>query len=285
MQLLTISDLYDPNNDWKPLLEHVAWLGQAYDDWKAKDKGGREVRVWFGDSSNRSPGLHASELNTCVRQAVYALRGEQRRAENPDVNMQQRFDDGTMRHALWQAEFEEICAATMGRVSFEDEVKISRELGGVSEQYDYASSCDGVFTFCDDYGNPYLRLGLEIKTMSGDEYDKANKPKEQHVQQATLYQRCLDLPLIWFLYYNKSNSNWSRPAAPFVVPFDNNEWNKLEARSQQAHFHVLNNTLPEREEGMPCKWCAFAHVCQPTILKLHSTYGRNNKPRRVTKKR
>ena len=285
MRLLTVDDLYDQANNWKPLLEHIAWLGQAYDAWKARDTGGREIRVRFGDGAERSPGLHASEINTCIRQAVYALRGEPRQPENSDVNMHQRFDIGTMTHALWQEELEEVCAQTLGRVSFEPEVRITNALGGVSAQYDYASACDGVFTFCDDQGNPYIRLGLEIKTMSADQFDKAHAPKNEHVQQATLYQKCLDLPLIWYLYYNKSNSNWTRPVAPWVVPFDKNEWAKLESRSQLAHQHVLANTLPEREEGMPCKWCAFSKVCTPTTLKLHNSYGRSNKPRRVTRKR
>jgi hypothetical protein len=282
-RLLTIDDLHDPSNDWKPLLEHVAWLGTAYEQWKVRDKGGRDVLVHFGDNTRRSPGLHASELNTCIRQAVYSLREEKRKGSNPDLNMQQRFDLGTMMHALWQAEFEEVCVSTMGRVSFEDEVGISPEMGGLAQQYEFASHCDGVFTFCDDAGNPYLRLGLEIKTMSADEFDKATKPKDQHIQQATLYQRLLDLPLVWYLCYNKSNSNWTRPAAPWIVPFDNNEWRKLEDRARQAHLHRAAGTLPDREEGMPCKWCAFSDLCNPTILKLHSTWKRSSPPRRFKK--
>lgn len=288
MRLLSISDLYDPNNDWKPLLEHIAWLGTAYDGWKSKDTGGnRIVQVEMGDDTNRSPGLHASELNTCVRQAVYALNNVPRKiADGVDVNMKMRFTIGTAMHSVLQAEFEEVCAQTLGRVSFEPEVGISKDLGGVSAQYNISSSSDGVFTFCDDAGNPYLRLGMEIKTMSANEFDTSNKPKAQHIQQGTLYQRTLDLPLMWYLYYNKSNSNWTRPAAPWVVPYDKNEWSKTEARAVQAHAHVQAGTYPEREEGMPCKWCAFSDTCNPTILKLHSTYRRGkNKPRKVSRTR
>jgi hypothetical protein len=283
-RLLTIDDLYDPHNNWKSLLEQVAWLGPAYEDWKKRDVGGRTVAVHFGDNSNRSPGLHASELNTCVRQAVYALRGEPRQAANPDVNMQNRFDVGTMLHALLQTEFEEVCATTLGQVSLEDEVRIDKNLGGVSAQYDYSSSCDGVFTFCDTVGQPYLRLGWEIKTTSADEFEKLTGPKDHHLQQATLYQKALDVPLMWFLYYNKSNSNWTPPTAPWVVPFNRNEWNTLEGRSQLAHQHLQAGTLPDREEGMPCKWCAFSETCRPTILKLHTTWRKKTSPpRRLTK--
>ena len=272
-KLLTIEDLYNPSNDWKPLLEHITWLGTALEQWTELDTGfGRTIPVYLGDDTKRSPGLHASELNTCIRQATYSLRGDERNPGKIDANMRMRFRLGTMMHASLQDDFEHLCAQTLGRVSFEDEVRISKEMGGVAAQYDYASSCDGVFTFCDDCGQPYLRLGLEIKTMSAGEYDKAKAPKPEHVQQATLYQKCLDLPLVWYLYYNKSNSNWTRPSAPWVVPFAKDSWSILEARSIQVHQHVAVGTLPDREEGMPCTWCPFSDSCGPAFTKLRSRY-------------
>lgn len=287
MRLLTIDDLNDPTNDWKPLLEHIAWLGDEFERWKSKDTGfNRVLPIHFGDDTQRTPGLHASELNTCVRQAVYALRGEKRTlAENNDVNMKMRFQLGTMVHSLIQDDFDRICTDTYGRVSFEDEVSIhyGQGMGGVVDQFELSSSADGVFTFCDENGQPYLRLGLEIKTMSDPQFSDAKSPKKEHIQQTTLYQKALDLPLMWFLYYNKSNSNWTRPQAPWVVPYDESEWAKIDARARQAHLHRAAGTLPEREEGMPCKWCPFSDVCNPTLLKLHSTYKRKNRPRRVNK--
>lgn len=285
MRLLTIADLQDPNNDWKPLLKQISWLGEAYEDWKSRDTGlGRVINIHMGDDTRRSSGLHASELNTCVRQAVYALRGEKRKlSEENDVNMKMRFHLGTAVHSLLQDDFEYVCNETLGQVSFEPEVAIhyGKGMGGVVDQYSFSSSCDGVFTFLTKEGEPYLRLGLEIKTMSADQFDNAKSPKPEHLQQATLYQKCLDLPIMWFLYYNKSNSNWTRPQAPWVVPFDENEWRKVEGRAKAAHEHVSAGTLPDREEGMPCKWCPFADMCSPTILKLHSTYRRGQKVRGI----
>lgn len=279
-QLVTIDDLYKEGNNWKEILADLAWLGEAYEAWKAKDTGfGRTVDVHLGDSLRRSPGLHASEINTCVRQAAYSLRGEQRTAGDGDSNMQMRFNVGTAVHSLIQDDLEQVCNSTLGRISFEPEVKITSELGGVAEQYDYSSSCDGVLTFCRDNGSVYLRVGLEIKTMSADQYAKSTQPKLQHIQQATLYQKCLDLPLMWFLYYNKSNSNWTRPAAPWVVPFNKNEWVKLQGRSEQAHKHA--ERFPDREEGMHCRWCPFSNVCEPATLQLNTGY-KATAPRRFS---
>ena len=285
-RLLSINDLYDPTNDWKSLLPTIAWLEGAYKSWKVKDTGfNRVIPVHMGNDLARSPGLHASELNTCIRQAAYALRGEERCVQEEsdgNPNMKMRFDLGKMVHALIQDDFEHICIQTRGVISFEDEVKIWPGMGGVAAQYNYASSSDGIFTFSDQYLSPYIRLGLEIKTMSADEFDKANKPKDAHIQQGTLYQKCLDIPLMWYLYYNKSNSNWTPPTAPWIVPFDRNEWAKIEARSAQAHSHTQQGTLPDREEGMHCKWCAFAKTCNPAILKLHSTARYRSTARRIT---
>lgn len=286
MRLLTIDDLNDPDNKWQPLLEHIAWFGRAYEAWKALDTGfGRTVSVHMGDDTNRTPGLHASELNSCLRQAFYAVKGETRDIDPTklDVNMRMRFHLGTAMHSLLQDDFHRVAATTGGRVLFEDEVKIDKSLGGVAEKYDYSSSADGVFTFLDETGVPYLRFGLEIKTMSDKEFEKNKKPTAKHHEQGTFYQKNLDLPLIWYLYYNKSNSNWTRPEAPWIIPFDNKEWGKIEAKSESVHLHVVNNNTPDREEGMHCKWCPFTKQCQPTMLKLHSTRKRS-KPRKVLRR-
>ena len=76
-RLLTIDDLYDPTNNWKELLPIIAQLGELYEEWKAKDTGfDRVVPIYMGDNTKRAPGVHASEICTCVRQSVFSLKGE-----------------------------------------------------------------------------------------------------------------------------------------------------------------------------------------------------------------
>lgn len=231
---------------------------------------------------DRPPGLHASELNGCLRQAAYSLIGTKKQVntENTNINMLMRFDQGSALHAIIQDDFQRMCTATNGKLLFYDEVRISPKTSEIAAKYKFSSSTDGVFTFFNAEDEPYLRVGLEIKTMARDEFDKLNKPKEEHVMQATFYQKLLDIPLMWFLYYNKNNSNYTQPTTPWVVPFDKNMWARIESRAQQVHKLVDSNALPEREEGMRCSWCPYSTTCNPAFgMELTRPTAR---PRRLT---
>lgn len=286
-QLLTISDLYDPDNDWKPLLQHVAYLKVLYESYKASQSGSRSITLDIGGSKSRAPGLHASELHACLRQSAYSLMGVEKvdDVNNRDVNMLMRFDLGHAVHRVFQDEFQEMCLGTYGTLTFEDEVKIGKGTHELCDLYQISSSSDGLFTFYRNTGEPYLRVGLEIKTASEKEYEKINNPKDAHLSQGSLYQKMLDVPLMWYLYYNKSNSFYTPPTAPWVVPFDKAEWNKVESRAKQVHLLVSQNTLPDREEGMPCTWCSYALTCEPTYRVRTSTAKKKKtpiRPRRFT---
>ncbi|GAG48468.1 unnamed protein product, partial [marine sediment metagenome] len=219
MQLLTISDL---NSEWQPLLANVLWLGELYDQFKRQDSGNRDIPVHIAGESTREAGVHASEVSGCVRRLVYGTQGTERRVrpEDVNINMRRRFQLGHMLHALTQDDFDLMCMLTDGMLTFEDEVKIHPGMGGVAETWKIHSSCDGIFTFLNGQYNPYLRVGVEIKTMSADVFEKANKPLDYHLEQICVYMKALDIPLMWLYYYNKSNSNWTKPMAPFLVTFD-----------------------------------------------------------------
>jgi len=266
LQLLTISDL---QTDWQPLLSNVGYLGQLYDHFKRHDSGDRDIPVHIYGESTREPGVHASEVSGCLRRLVYGIQGAQRRVKPEDVNinMRRRFQLGHMLHALTQDDFDLMCMHTDGKLTFLDEVKVHPDMGGAAETYHIHSSCDGIFTFLNEQYNPYLRVGLEIKTMSADQFEKATKPLDYHLDQVCVYMKTLDLPLMWLFYYNKSNSNWTKPMAPYLITFDHKLWGRLEQRITHAYAAASARQLPERQEGLPCTWCPFTWTCEPTSLK------------------
>jgi hypothetical protein len=277
MRLLTIADLDQPPEVVGQLVTHAMQLSRWWDDWKKQQKGSYAYKVDFFGEGSRDAGLHASEISGCMRKLVYGVKGTERAvlARDRDVNMQRRFDVGTLVHRHTQYELHEMCKWLGGRVRFEDEVHITPKLGGVAEYWQMQSHTDGVFTYLWE-NNPYLRVGLEIKTMSAKEFEKLTSPKEEHLEQTCMYMKALDLPLMWFIYYNKSNSNSTSSEAPYLIKFDHQLWNnKLEPRFQKAREMALANQLPAREEGRPCGWCPFAHTCQPACLRrggnLHSS--------------
>jgi CRISPR/Cas system-associated exonuclease Cas4 (RecB family) len=283
VKLLTIADLTDPDNDWKPLLDHVAFLQTIYEAYKAKTRSRRHIDLDIGGDEDRPPGLHASELCGCLRQACYSLHGTKKSSneDSVDINMLMRFDMGHAVHTLMQDDFQRMCMLADGRLIFEHETKINAKTSELAARYMFASSTDGIFTFFDEHDNPYLRVGLEIKSCSKDEYEKLNKPHDKHLMQGSFYQKLLDVPLMYYLYYNKSNSNFTPPRAPWIVPFDTNLWNRMESRAQQAHQLTSMGQLPDREEGMPCTWCPYTHVCEPSYTRI----SRSKEPTKKVKAR
>jgi CRISPR/Cas system-associated exonuclease Cas4 (RecB family) len=250
-------------------------LSEIYNRWKSFDLGGYTYKVHIGGTKERGAGIHASEISKCKRLVVYNLRGEEKKpatGESRDVGMQRRFDIGHAVHAMLQKEYELMCAwmnAHHGQtvMTFEAEVKIAPELQAVAAKYELMSHCDGILTFWWD-GVPYLRVGIEFKTKSGPEYEKLKRPDDDHMEQTCFYMGALDLPLMFVVYYNKSNSNMTQSEPPWVFQFDKGLWQKkLQPLFEEAHQHRAAGTLPDREEGQHCGWCPFSHVCKPSAVR------------------
>ena len=272
MTLLTIADLQTVGGSKAQYIEHAKQLSRLWEQWKAQQSGSYKLKVDFFGEGGRSTGIHASESSGCLRKLVYGILGTERIVlpDQKDVNMQRRFDVGTLQHALIQYELEEMCKWLRSggvEIYFSPEAKVSPKLGGVAAQWNVHSHCDGIFEFCSQ-GQPYLRVGLEIKTMSAPEFEKLKEPKDYHQDQMCIYMVTLDLPLMWYLAYNKSNSLFTHTEAPWLFQFNQRLWEtKLQPRFQTATQMASAGQLPAREEGKPCSWCAFAHTCQPNYLR------------------
>lgn len=275
MRLVTIADLKQDTSTKGLLIDRAMQLGRWYGEFKAADTNAYKYEVDVGGERARPPGIHASEISRCQRQLTYSIQGEERRSvstEHGNTNMRLRFALGHAIHAMVQNDFERMCARFNGAITFEREIRINPSLGGNASKWGAYSSMDGCFTFWHD-NEPYLRVGLEIKTKSGPEYDKLVKPDEDHLEQVNLYQAALDLPLMWLFYYNKSNSNWTNSEPPYLFQFDQRLWeSELEPRFADSHQHAAAGTLPPRQEGMYCRWCPFAWTCQPSIFTAKSAW-------------
>lgn len=277
MQLLSIADLSRPQEELAPLIQEAQTLYAQYMEFIAQDDETYTYSVTDYSEASRSVGFHASSLAGCFRRLCYERWGAGKQPQAADPNMKMRFRLGTAVHGMVQSDFKRMAARTNGRLHFEDEARISGELQELARIWGISSSCDGIFTFNRWYPEqrrwyPYLRVGLEIKTMSNDEYDKAKEPKDDHKVQTCVYMKCLDLPLMWTLYYNKSNSNIVPPSAPWLFQFDAPRWVKLEAKMAQTLEYISQGILPAKEEGMPCKWCPYAWHCQPAFLARAAQY-------------
>lgn len=274
MGLVTIADLQQTPQELEPFIRKAQTLSDVYYKSIAQDQNeSYSYEVKHFGTGTREPGIHASEVSKCLRQIVYCINGTERRppVEEADVNMLMRFQVGTGLHSMLQCAFHRIADKSGGTLDFQDEIRIYPEMGGVAAVWNLRSSVDGVFTFFDASGMPELRVGLEIKTMSDGIFKDLRSPQKDHLEQTTIYQAALDLPLMWILYYNKSSSNITQSFAPWLFKFDQVKWsNDLEIRFARCTHMAQIGQLPEATEGMYCRWCSFAYACNPSALRRKS---------------
>lgn len=271
--LMTIPDL---QGNWQHHLDTIKLLGVWFDDLKRYENTDVSFNVFIPSERTREPGVHASEVSGCMRRFVYALSGFERKLlpSQVDVNMKRRFSIGHVIHAMTQAELTRmVMMFGNGYVEFIDEVKIDPSTNEFTRTYMVYSHSDGLFTFFDANFNPVIRLILEIKTESDKEFEKLTAPRQSHIEQAHIYMRSLDAPVTWFLYYNKSSSLWTPPAAPWLITYDRKLEAQLENRIQAGYKMAYEHSLPQAEEGFSCGWCPFAYDCKPTYL---ATMGRKS---------
>jgi hypothetical protein len=256
MPLTSIADLQTRGTDTTGLILRARKISANYDEFITLGRKKQE----------RLPGIHASEVSKCKRKSVYSLLAYHQE-EKLSKNWRQRFTMGHAIHNMIQTDFEEMAKASGGLMTFEREVVIAPKLQPIADKWFINSSADGIFTEYDEPGGqPILRYGLEIKSEAPDGYEKLREPREDHLEQAHIYMRCLDLPMIWFFYMNKGNQNNTDSMGSFFVLWNQDIWDKLEAKFQVLHDYAGRAELPPREESMGCQFCGFAYTCNPPSL-------------------
>jgi hypothetical protein len=229
----------------------------------------------------REMGIHASEISKCYRQAVYTMRGEEKRNEPGDVEAKAYWkkvlDQGTYIHKMVQDHFGLMSFQSLGKMGFQKEVPISPFLAHLDFQpiavkWNLHSSADGVFTFFDRNPQtweyiPRLRVGLEIKSASSSSFEKMKEPDPAHIEQVHVYMAALDIPMFWIMYFNKDNQNITPSTPPWLVHFDPFLWKKLEDRFASWQEHLRMNTLPEKMPGSHCTFCKYKWTCKPPDRK------------------
>ena len=269
-QLTTIDDLRKIPSD--VLLQFMSWaedLKPMYENFIEQDSEDVSFNAGWHGAKRRVGGIHASEISgDCKRQVWYSLQGAERQDANKDPFWKKKFRVGHMYHAMVQNDWERLAKNSGGLITFEAEVKINPGLQEIARQYDIHSSGDGLITFHDKpYGAPVLRVGLEIKTESGDQFGKLKETRTYHARQCCVYMRCLDVPVFWSMYWNKSNQNIIDSKPPFLFTFDFALWDTIEKEAQEVHRLNVLNEAPPRKEGMVCEFCGYGHLCKPRYLE------------------
>jgi hypothetical protein len=207
-----------------------------------------------GSSSGKS--LDGKYVIGCSRQLYYDYTSAP--AEGSwEPRMRRLLDTGSAIHAQIQAYIGIIASRSEGTETFVPEADIDPDENPVAQQMDLSGHADGIYQVISTPDR--VRFGVEIKTINDAGYGKTTSPHQEHLTQGTIYQKCLDLPLMVFLYYNKNDSS----IAEFIQVFDERRWKAIEDKLNMVRDLALLDTLPEREDGWHCSNCKYKAVCNP----------------------
>jgi hypothetical protein len=171
--------------------------------------------------------------------------------------MRRLLDTGSAIHAQLQAYLETIAQNSEGEEEFEPEAVIDPNTNPVAQVVDISGHTDGVYVV--KHGEDKVRFGLEIKTINDAGYQKTKGPHPEHLTQGTIYQMCLDLPLMIFLYYNKNDSS----VAEFIHVFEERRWEAIVKKLDMVRECAIHEAPPEQETGWHCTNCKYKGVCKP----------------------
>lgn len=166
-------------------------------------------------------------------------------------------DTGTAIHCQLQMYLTEVARRRKKTETFEKEALISPETNPVADILDISGHTDGIYTIT----LPHLsvRFGIEIKSINDAGFKATKSVHPEHAVQGTIYQACLDLPVMLFLYYNKNDSNM----AEFLQIFDPIIWEEIKAKVNDVRESVYKKMLPVQEVGFGCKTCKYKAICKP----------------------
>jgi CRISPR/Cas system-associated exonuclease Cas4 (RecB family) len=174
-----------------------------------------------------------------------------------EPRMRRLLDTGSAIHAQLQAYLEIIASRSEGTEKFTPEADIDPDVNPIAQQMDLSGHADGIYQITTTPDR--VRFGVEIKTINEAGYQKTNSPHQEHITQGTIYQKCLDLPLMVFLYYNKNDSS----IAEFIQVFDEKRWQAIVDKLNSVRDCALQNIMPDQEAGWHCSNCKYKGICKP----------------------
>jgi len=226
-----------------------------------------ELRI--GDAERRKHIFHASEIGRitgktldgkypmgCGRALYYGYIGA--KAENSfEPRLRRIFDNGSGIHLQLQMYLHHYAKTHKKTDKFQDEVSIKPENNAIADQYDISAHMNGLYEFITP--NIHARAGLEIKSINDDGFKATKGAHQEHIIQGTVYQACLDLPIMVFLYYNKNDSS----LAEYIQVFDEDRWRSITQKLDYVRECAMKGEEPPQEITFGCRNCKYVKTCKP----------------------
>lgn len=112
-----------------------------------------------------------------------------------------------------------------------------KEVQVENEELNVIGHTDGV---CHFPGLP--KMLAEFKSINSNGWKQLIQPMEKHIEQATIYMKCLGIMRTMFWYENKDNQEIKE----YVVPFSPVMWARLDRRMCDIRDGLSEKVLPDR---------------------------------------
>lgn len=201
-------------------------------------------------ASERSAAIHPSALADCLRKASMEFEGIPRLNTAIPPNVMRAGRVGKILHGMIQRSFART-AKRSGVFKYRAEVPLTKDMPDV-ERLCLAGSGDSVL----EYKN--WRIGHEIKGLGESEYASLSTTREKDLLQASVYQHCLQLDAVWFIYISRR----SYEERHVVVKIPDSYWDAMRRRASTVLGHKMaGNMPPGTDDSYSCGACAYAPAC------------------------
>lgn len=215
-----------------------------------------EQRGWI-ELHPRYPGIHPSQVaSSCLLKIWNEMKGIPQESSH-EANTLFIFDLGSAAHDMLQK-----CG---DGGAWGDYYKKEIDIGETEVAQHYRieghADADNIIVIGELPDHPIYEVGVvhEYKTINDNGFQSLKgKPKPQHVQQATIYSRCLNRPIVCYLYLNKNNSNM----ADFPIPYNPQIWEHLEKKLVSLNGYYLSDTPPPANVDYDCRQCGYMSTCE-----------------------
>lgn len=200
------------------------------------------------ETKSRTPGIHPSCLCDCMRKAAMEMGSFPRSRVKVPEPVRKAGLIGKILHKTYQKAFKQ--AAASGLFTFDDEVSIHD--ADIAKQLMLEGRCDGVFGF------EGLNLGLEMKSLDHSTFCNIRDPHEDHLLQASVYQKCLGLKAMWFIFISRKTFTETHR----IVSIPDSYWTSMRMRASVVLEHELQDLLPPGTDQLRiCTMCGFNPIC------------------------
>lgn len=210
-------------------------------------------------SEEREPAIHPSTLARCLRQAFMEFENVPRLGKVPP-NVSRAGRVGKILHGFIQKSFARTAKAMPHVFRYQPEVRLTKDMPDVA-RLSLAGSCDAKITYyqpMDGGGVTHRLIGHEIKGLGESEFASISAVREKDFLQASVYQHCLGLEAMWFIYISRR----SYEERHIIQRVPDQYWDVMRRRASLVIEHKLMENLPPgTSDSYECGACVYEPVC------------------------